>query len=98
MNPSFNAYRLAELARSKWYGRRKLAELKHAILIDILRQQEQCHQQAMRAALRMLNTPAPELRQAKRQVVNVVRAAMAPPLTLDRPGPSAPDLDDVVEF
>ncbi len=38
MNPSFNAYRLAELARNKWYGRRKLAELKHDILVDI-----QCH-------------------------------------------------------
>jgi hypothetical protein len=98
MNPSFNAYPLAELARNKWHARRKLAELKHDILVDILRLQEQRERQAMRLALRMLQTSGPELAWARAQVENVLHAWVPSLRSPMRPSPGAQEFDDNIEF
>jgi hypothetical protein len=96
-DPSFNAYRLAELARNKWYGRRRLAELKHDILVYILRLQEQRERHAMRLALRMLRTSGPELAWARAQVENVLHAWVPPLRAPMRPSLGGLEFDDNIQ-
>ena len=90
MSHYHRAVQIAQTAKNRLYAQRKITELRSRLHIDLLRQGEQQSHAEMTTALRLLQTPEPDLVWAEQKLQDLVCDALGIP----RP-PTGTMLDDL---